>query len=75
MLALGDLFLLLGCLDVKVFVLSYFILSFWLLSLRSLSFSIEREDEMDPEGRNGGEELAGVKGGGTIIRIYCMGKK
>lgn len=30
---------------------------------------------MDPEGRGCGEELGGVKGEETIIRIYCMEKK
>jgi len=29
---------------------------------------------LDPESRGGGEELGGVKGGETIIRIYCMRK-
>ena len=27
---------------------------------------------MDPEGRKDGEELGGVKGGETLIKIYCM---
>lgn len=30
---------------------------------------------MDPEGGRGGEELGGLEGGDTVIRIYCIRKE
>jgi hypothetical protein len=30
---------------------------------------------VDPEGRRSGEELRGLQGGDTVIRIYCIKKE
>ena len=45
-----------------------------LLSVRSLFFSNDRKG-VDPDGKEEEEELGGVKGGGIIIRVYCMKKE
>lgn len=51
----------------------YFILfCYVLLSLRSLLFSYERQREVEPDGREGREELEGLEGGQTVIGIYCL---
>lgn len=58
------------------FVLSYILFyHVWLLSLRSLLFSNERQEEIDPEGRGDGEELGVMARGETVLRIYCMRKE
>lgn len=46
-----------------------------LLSLTRLFFSTERQKGMDPNGRGYGEELGGVEGRETIIRLHCMRKE
>lgn len=47
---------------------------FCLLSLRSLSFSNERQKESGSEGRGEGEEMGEVERGETVVRIYRMRK-
>ena len=56
--------------DMIAFASSYILFCpVWLLSHRSLFFSDERQVWMV------GEELGGVQGGETIIRIYYMKKE
>lgn len=38
------------------------------------SFLMRGKREVDLGRKGGGEDLAGVEGGGTIIRIYCVRK-
>lgn len=55
------------------FLFFYFILfCYVLLSLRSLLFSYERQREVEPDGREGREELEGLEGDQTVIGIYCL---
>lgn len=42
--------------------------------LESSSFQTRHQNVVDLEGTGGEEEMAGVEGGETLIRIYCMRK-
>lgn len=60
-----------------VYVSSYYILFpdyVLVLSLRSLFVSTDIQ-KVDPDGLGGREELVGVEGGETLVRICSMRKK
>lgn len=50
------------------FALSYYILHYY-YSLETCLFYSESQKGMDPDGRDGGEELGGAEGGENVIKI------
>lgn len=56
------------------FVLFYFVM-FGCYRLDARSFLMRDGKGTDLDGREVGEELRGVGGGETVIRIYCMRKE
>ena len=59
--------------DVIDFVLSFFVM-FYYYPLEACFFEVRYRKGMGEDGLGGGEELGGVEGGETVIRIYYVKK-
>lgn len=60
-----------------ILVLPYFILlcHLWILSLRSLFLTNKRYNGSESKGKGRWEELGGIEGKDSVIRIYFMRKE
>jgi hypothetical protein len=56
-------------------VLVLFDLIIFYYPIEVFSFSNERQKRVDPDGRGSGEELGGVEGKESVIRIYYVRNK